>query len=131
LSRGTVLELAEIDTLDEALGQKKEHPLVELFRDLERRYVAGKVERSITYYFSLGAEAEAKWTATLEPDRCHIEIGKPADNNADCVLKTSADLFTKMIRESYMPSPVEIMSGQVKSNDVSLLATFQQAFDLR
>jgi long-chain acyl-CoA synthetase len=35
-----------------------------------------------------------------------------------------------MIRENYMPTPMEIMSGQVKSNDVGLLATFQQAFDL-
>jgi len=54
------------------------------------------------------------------------EDGRPVRLRQD-----TADLFTKMIRESYMPSPVEIMSGQVKSNDVSLLATFQQAFDLR
>jgi long-chain acyl-CoA synthetase len=131
LARGGVLELSEYGSLEEALGEVREHPLVSLFRELEQSYVAGKVDRPLTYYFSLGAETEAKWTARLAPDSCHIEIGKPVNDSADCVLKTSADLFTKMIRESYMPSPVEIASGQVKSNDVSLLATFQEAFDLR
>ncbi len=47
------------------------------------------------------------------------------------MLKTSPDIFTKMIREAYMPTPVEVMSGLVKTNDVSLLATFQEAFDIR
>jgi long-chain acyl-CoA synthetase len=129
LGRGRALELREYHSLDEITGRRVEHPLVSLFRDLEGRYVTGRVDRPLTYYFSLGAEAEAKWTARLEPERCTMSIGKPGDN-ADCVLKTSADLFTKMIREHYMPSAVEIMSGQVKSNDVSLLATFQGAFDL-
>jgi long-chain acyl-CoA synthetase len=130
LQRGGVLDLADHQTLDEALGEKREHPLVSLFRQLEGSYVAGKVDRPLTYYFSLGAEAEAKWTARLMPDGCTIELGKPSGDAADCVLKTSADLFTKMIRESYMPTPMEIMSGMVKSNDVGLLATFQGAFDL-
>jgi long-chain acyl-CoA synthetase len=131
LSRGSVLDLSEHASWEEALGEKKQHPLVMLFRDLEKRYVAGKVQKPVTFYFSLGNEAEAKWTATLEPDGCRIEIGKPSGQSADCVLKTSADLFTRMIREGYMPSPMEIMSGMVKSNDVSLLATFQEAFAIR
>jgi len=131
LQRGTVLDLSEREDLEEALGERKEHPLVSLFRELEDSYVSGKVDRPLTFYFSLGTETEAKWTAHLEPARCKIELGKPTGNSADCVLKTSADMFTKMIREAYMPSPMEIMSGMVKSNDVGLLATFQQAFDLR
>ena len=131
LQRGTVLELSEFDSLAEALGERKEHPLVTLFKDLERKYVVGKVKQPITFYFSLGNDTESKWTARLQPDGCQIELGKPEGNAADCVLKTSADIFTKMIREAYMPTPVEVMSGLVKSNDVSLLATFQEAFDIR
>jgi long-chain acyl-CoA synthetase len=130
MQRGGVLDLSEFGSMDEALGERTEHPLITLFRDLENNYVAGRVDRPITFYFSLGAEAEAKWTARLAPDRIEIELGKPAGNAADCVLKTSADLFTKMIRESYMPTPMEVMSGLVKSNDVGLLATFQGAFEL-
>ena len=130
MQRGGVLDLSEMSSLEEALGERTEHPLVSLFKRLEGKYVAGKVDRTLTFYFSLGAEAEAKWTARLEPDGCKIELGKPVGNSADCVLKTNPDLFTKMILESYMPTPMEIMSGMVKSNDVGLLATFQQAFDL-
>jgi long-chain acyl-CoA synthetase len=131
LSRGSVIDLSRVATLEEALGEKREHPLKTLFRDLEKRYVRGKVERPITYYFSLGAEDEAKWTARLAPEGCTIAPGKPDGLSADCVLKTSAEIFRRMITEAYMPTPVEIMSGQVKANDVGLLATFQEAFDIR
>jgi long-chain acyl-CoA synthetase len=131
LQRGGILDLSEYETAIEALGEKREHPLVALFRELSSRYVEGSVEKTVTYYFSLGQESEAKWTAVLAPDSCHIQPGKPVGAPADCVLKTNPDIFIKMIRESYMPTPMEIMSGMVKSNDVSLLATFQEAFDLR
>ena len=130
LQRGTILDLADFGSVEEVLGERKEHPLVALFRDLEKRYVVGKVSRPLTFYFSLGNDAESKWTARLRPDGCHIELGKPAGNAADCVLKTSAEIFTRMVKEAYLPTPVEVMSGLVKSNDVSLLATFQEAFDI-
>ena len=131
LQRGGVLDLKRVESAEEALGERREHPLVGLFRELEHRYVAGKVDRPITFYFSLGAETEAKWTALLEPEGCKIALGKPENGSADCVLKTSAELFTRMVRDAYLPTPVEVMSGLVKSNDVSLLATFQEAFDIR
>jgi len=130
LQRGTVLDLSQFDTLEEALGEKREHPMVTLFKSLEKRFVPGKVKAPVTYYFTLGAEPEAKWTATLTPESCQITNGKP-DGNADCVLKTNQTIFKKLVEEAYMPTPVEVMSGQVKSNDVGLLATFQEAFDIR
>ena len=81
--------------------------------------------------FTLGAEPEAKWTARITPDACEFTNGKPEGLSADCVLKTTQTIFKKMIEEAYMPTPVEVMSGQVKSNDVGLLATFQEAFAIR
>lgn len=131
LQRGGVLDLSQYDSLEEALGEKKEHPLVSLFNGLPKRFVTGKVDKEIVFYFTLGAEPEAKWTARLRPDGCAFENGKPANGGADCVLKTTSDIFIKMINEAYMPTPVEVMSGLVKSNDVSLLATFQEAFGIR
>jgi len=56
--------------------------------------------------------------------------GKPDGSAADCVLKTSAELFTRIVREGYEPGVPEFMSGQVKSNDVALLQTFTRAFQL-
>jgi long-chain acyl-CoA synthetase len=49
---------------------------------------------------------------------------------ADCVLKTSPEFFTKIVRESYVPSPADFVSGAIKSNDVALLMTFQKVFQL-
>jgi long-chain acyl-CoA synthetase len=131
LRNGGVLDLGRHETAEEALGEKREHPLVGLFRSLETRYVPGKIEKPLTYYFSLGADNECKWTARLEPEGCSIALGKPPGDHADCVLKTTTDIFTKIVSEGYMPTPLEVMSGLVKSNDVSLLATFKEAFDLR
>ena len=130
LQRGTVLDLSQYETLEEALGEKREHPMVTLFKSLEKRFVPGKVKSPVTYYFTLGAEPEAKWTAKITPESCEFTNGKP-DGNADCVLKTNQTIFKKLVEEAYMPTPVEVMSGQVKSNDVGLLATFQEAFDIR
>jgi long-chain acyl-CoA synthetase len=92
--------------------------------------VAGRVTSPITYYFTLGAENEAKWTLTVGPADCSAHIGKPSSSQADCVLKTTPEIFTKIVREAYTPSPMEFMTGLVKSNDISLLQTFQKVFDL-
>ncbi len=46
------------------------------------------------------------------------------------ILWTSPEIFTKIVRESYVPSPAEFLSGAIKSNDPSLLYTFQQVFEL-
>jgi long-chain acyl-CoA synthetase len=107
----------------------KEHPLVLLFRELESKFVAGRVTQPVTYYFTLGAENEAKWTLEVSAEGCRATIGK-TKAQADCVLKTTPEIFTKIVRDAYTPSPMEFMTGAVKSNDISLLQTFQKVFDL-
>jgi long-chain acyl-CoA synthetase len=103
---------------------------VALFRELEQKYVTGRVTQPITFYFSLGTESEGKWTLRIDANGCEARLGKPAGSQADCVLKTSPEIFTKIVREAYVPSPMEFMSGAIKSNDVGLLQTFQKVFDL-
>jgi long-chain acyl-CoA synthetase len=66
----------------------------------------------------------------VSSDACKAVIGKPPSSQADCVLKTTPEIFTKIVREAYTPSPMEFMTGLVKSNDISLLQTFQKVFDL-
>ncbi|MEP7124982.1 MAG: lysophospholipid acyltransferase family protein, partial [Byssovorax sp.] len=130
LRDGGALDLRRIKSLDAPPTPAKEHPLVTLFRDLEARFVAGSAPKPITFYFTLGAETEAKWTLKIGPDGAAARIGKPEGSQADCVLKTSPEIFTKIVREAYTPSPMEFMTGAIKSNDISLLQTFQKAFDL-
>ncbi len=133
LKDGRVLDLRD-EGREASNGAPKvaavEHPLTLLFRELEGRYVAGRVEKPITFYFTLGAEQNEKWTLTVEPDGCRASQGKPEGTQADCVLKTSPEIFTRIVREAYTPSPMEFLSGTIKSNDVSLLMTFQKVFDL-
>jgi long-chain acyl-CoA synthetase len=59
-----------------------------------------------------------------------VRPGKPEGGTADCVLKTSPEFFTRIVREAYVPSPADFMSGAIKSNDVGLLVTFQKVFQL-
>ena len=129
LKEGKVLDPSRVRTIVEE-GAPPPHPMVTLFHDLERKFVPGSVEKATTFYFTLGSDAQSKWTLKVDPERCEVRPGKPPNDTADCVLKTSAEIFTKIVREKYMPSPVEFMSGLVKSNDISLLFTFQKAFDL-
>jgi long-chain acyl-CoA synthetase len=66
----------------------------------------------------------------VDPARCEVKPGKPEGGAADCVLKTSPELFTRIVRESYVPGPADFLSGAFKSNDVALLMTFQRVFQL-
>ncbi len=93
---------------------------------LRKRYKAGAVDKPTTYYLSLGDDE--KWTLTLTPKTCKVAAGKV--ENADCVLKTSAELFQKMIDGTYKPGLTDFLTGRIKSNDPELLKTFQQAFGL-
>lgn len=129
LKEGGALDLSRVESIDQAATTTKEHPLTVLFRELESKYVAGRVTQPITYYVTLGTEDEAKWTLRIDPASCEARIGKPSQQ-ADCVLKTTPEIFTKIVREAYTPSPMEFMTGLVKSNDISLLQTFQKVFDL-
>jgi long-chain acyl-CoA synthetase len=100
--------------------------LVSVFSELQGRFVRGSVKSPLSYYFSLGSE---RWTVRVNRDSCRVQPGKTVDV-ADCVLKTSPSIFTRIVRDAYSPSPGEFMSGQVKSNNIQLLMTFQKVFQL-
>ncbi len=127
LQSGKVLDLAAMRT--DAPVEEAPHPLVTLFAELEEKFNPELVERPVSYYFTLGNDELAKWTVKVDGERCEVRPGKP-DGQADCVLKTSSEIFTKIVRESYVPGPSDFLSGAIKSNDVSLLLTFQKIFQL-
>jgi long-chain acyl-CoA synthetase len=129
LREGNMLDLSTVERSDEKQAEP-EHPLVRLFAELGHKFKPAAVDRPVSFYFTLGNDAHAKWTVKVDKDRCEIKPGKPDGGTADCVLKTSADLFTKIVREAWVPGAAEFMSGAVKSNDVGLLFEFQKAFQL-
>jgi 1-acyl-sn-glycerol-3-phosphate acyltransferase len=129
LRDGRVLDLARMHRVeDESRGRG--HPIVSLFAELEAKFRAGEVERAVSYYVTLGAGELSKWTVRIDARACDVRPGKPDGGQADCVLKTSPEIFAKIVRESYVPSPADFLSGAVKSNDVALLLTFQRVFQL-
>jgi len=131
LKDGKVLDLRDLGEAEAAaILEPVEHPLTRLFRDLENRFRADLVERPLTFYFTLGAANDEKWTLRVDNKTCSAHTGKPEGGQADCVLKTSQEIFTRIVKEAYVPTPLEFMSGAVKSNDIGLLQTFQKVFDL-
>lgn len=103
--------------------------LREIFLDLEKRFQKESVKEPATFYFSLGEGKEAKWTVRVAPDGCLI-VNDKLEGKADCVFKTDAKMFTRIIREHYIPDVSEFLNGTVKTNDPELLTTFLQAFNL-
>ncbi|MGO8996184.1 MAG: AMP-binding protein [Polyangiaceae bacterium] len=128
LQAGKVLDLS-VATAGKPAEEEK-HPLVTLFAELEEKFNPEAVDRPVSYYFTLGNDELAKWTVKVDGERCEVRPGKPDGGQADCVLKTSSEIFTKIVRESYVPGPSDFLSGAIKSNDVSLLLTFQKIFQL-
>jgi long-chain acyl-CoA synthetase len=126
LERGRVLDTRAL-TPDDMRDTKEEESLAGLFRELEERFLAGQVKDPVSFYFALGKRE--RWTVEVTEDSCRVTEGKVRDV-ADCVLKTSPAMFTRIVREAYTPTPGEFMSGTVKSNNVQLLMTFQKVFQL-
>jgi long-chain acyl-CoA synthetase len=129
LRDGRILDLAATQAGPDE-EQEHEHPLVRLFAELEAKFRAGEVKQPLSYYVTLGSDDLAKWTVRVDAHGCHVRPGRPDGGQADCVLKTSPELFAKIVRESYVPSPTDFLTGLIKSNDVALLMTFQRVFQL-
>jgi long-chain acyl-CoA synthetase len=129
LQGGQVLDLARTSSKED-LSPEREHPLVKLFGELEGKFRAGELEKPVSYYVTLGSDELAKWTVRVDGRACEVRPGKPEGGQADCVLKTSPEIFAKIVRESYVPSTADFLSGAIKSNDMGLLVTFQRVFQL-
>lgn len=127
LSQGKVLDTRRLSPADLLEGAEPGRGLGPLFKELEQRFKPGTVEEPVSFYFALG-DAE-RWTISVTPTSVHVSPGKVVER-ADCVLKTSPGMFRKIVREGYTPSPAEFMAGDVKSNNVGLLVTFQKIFQL-
>jgi len=130
LSRGKILDTRELTAMEvrESLPPPEPESLEPVFRELEQRFKAGSIEQPISFYFSLG-DSE-RWSVRITQDSCEVTAGK-VEAPADCVLKTSPAMFTRIVREKYTPSPAEFVAGAVKSNNIQLLFTFQKVFQLQ
>ncbi|RAL22974.1 AMP-dependent synthetase [Lujinxingia litoralis] len=100
-----------------------------IFHELNHKFAENQVDSPVSFYFSLGNFDSHKWTITVDPKTCNIQNAKPS-GRADCVVKTSPEIFRKIVQESYVPSMDEFMSGVIKTNDPDLLMRFSAVFGL-
>lgn len=96
-----------------------------IFDLMPSRYRKGSATKPTSYYFSIG---DSKWTVKVTPDDVTVESGKTIDN-ADVVLKTTPELFLKMVVEGKAPGPIDIARGKIKTNDPMGLQKLRQMFD--
>jgi putative sterol carrier protein len=94
----------------------------------KQRFKPGAVDKTVTYYLSLGDAANEKWTVVLTPTAAELKPGKP--DNADCVLKTSADLLQQLVAGTWKPGVMDFMKGKIKTSDIDRLQLLQKAFGL-
>ena len=100
-----------------------------IFHELNQKFAENQVDSPVSFYFSLGNFDSHKWTITVDPKTCNIQNTKPS-GHADCVVKTSPEIFRKIVQESYVPSMEEFMNGVIKTNDPDLLMRFSAVFRL-
>lgn len=133
LRDGDVLHLEDLEPQVEAAPRKTLTPdeLAErAVRSLPGRLPAHREGKAVVWYFSLGAKDGPRWTVELDTAAgCAVRRGRPA-GSADCVVKTSVDIFRRIVEEGYQPDPSEFMSGAIKTSDLALLIEFSQIFRL-
>jgi hypothetical protein len=96
----------------------------EIFSALQQQYQKGVFTVPTTFYFSID---DIKKTVTLDAEGCSVEDGKTV-SEADCVCKTSVEMFSRIWNDGYRPGIVDFMGGAIKSNDPQLLQQLLAAF---
>jgi putative sterol carrier protein len=94
----------------------------EIFAQLPGLYRADSIKTRTSYYFSLD---DVKKTIVLTPEDCTVTDGRL---EADCVCKTSSQLFLKIWNEGYRPGMKDFLSGAIKSNNPGALRSFLLSF---
>ena len=67
-----------------------------------------------------------KWVMEIGPESCEITPGKA--DNADIFLKTSEELFLKLLVGEWTPGIKDFMMGKIKSNDPTKLTVLKDCF---
>lgn len=96
----------------------------DIFRTMQEGYQRGVFTVPTTFYFSID---EVKKTVTLDAENCRVEDGKTIEE-ADCICKTSAAMFSKIWNDGYRPGIMDFMGGTIKSNAPQLLQQLLTAF---
>ena len=98
-----------------------------IMKKFPENYIPGAVSKTMTIYFSIGDDASGKWTLVIDPEKADIQAGKTVEQ-ADLVLKTSPEIFKKLVLDNYTPGAMDFIRGRIKSNDPEGLRILRTAF---
>ena len=96
----------------------------DIFSTMQQQYQKGVFTVPTTFYFSID---DTRKTVKLDADGCSVEDGKTLEE-ADCVCKTSWEMFSSIWNDGYRPGIMDFMGGAIKSNDPQLLQQLLTAF---
>lgn len=126
LRDGSVLDLSGVERIsDEPAAAPRSVDTA--FDTLPARLLADRVQRPLSWYFSLGDEA--RFTVTVSLDGAQVRRGRP-EGAADCVVKTTPEMMRRIINDAYLPGPPEFLSGSIKTNEIPLFIEFARVFAL-
>ena len=129
LSEGSVLDIGRLG-IEEAAAEEEDASIEAVFAELPERFDTARVEKPLSWYFSLGGKDGPRFTVRVSEESCEVKPGRPTGGAADCVIKTSEAMLTRIVREAYVPSPEEFISGTIKTNEIPLLIEFSRVFGL-
>jgi putative sterol carrier protein len=98
--------------------------IADIIAKLPGEYVKGSFPKKTVFYFSVDGVEK---TVVLDANDCTVHAGK-LSAEADCVCKTSGEMFTRIWNDGYRPGIMDFMSGKIKSNEPMLLPQFLKAF---
>lgn len=96
----------------------------DIFRSITGTYKSGVFRKDTTFYFSID---NIKKTLVCGETSCAVHEGKLSEN-ADCICKTSKDMFAKIWNDGYRPGVMDFMGGKIKSDQPQLLLQLLRAF---
>lgn len=131
LGRGELLDISLLQPQDltPTLKLSPEQVVERIMAGLPPRFQRDAFSEDRTWYFTLGGSDGPRYTLQVTAEGAQVHKGKPA-NGADCVVKTSVEMFRKICEEAYAPDPSEFISGAIKVSEIPLLIEFSQLFNL-
>ncbi|MEC7986734.1 MAG: AMP-binding protein [Myxococcota bacterium] len=106
-------------------------PIERSLDKLRKNYDPDRIKKPLSWYFSLDGQNGARYTISVDTEKIDIQDGKPTNGRADCVIKTTSGMLSRMILDAYVPAMSDFAAGKVKTNAPHLLFEFQKVFNLQ
>ncbi len=106
------------------MENSKSAEVQKIFQMMPAKFRRGKTTKNVVYHLDIEG---TPWTVRLSSEHCTVEEGVLA-GQADCYLKTSAEIFLGTIKGTFTPTIMDLMNGRIKVTRPELLLAFKEVF---